>query len=332
MRKGSATPVGTLHSNPGVCRTETMQVMLDCSQGSGLVLGPKLPRGYAITQILPNSVADQCGCVQIGDRLLAINKLYNLDANTIRQILGDNGANSNSHYTLPNPYWVELEIEFDMSDSVIPSQGVFNVKLAQFGNGGLGITVNGTSHGTFVISEVKRGSPAHRTGSLRAGDILLAVDSQQLQHYNVDALLKDRSKDFTMLTINRNSLPDFLFDAQQRCNAIYSNGSNSSKNDYIYGSSNMPKYLEPKNVMSASTLAHPIKAQSCQPEYFTSPSDLDSRQSTPAVATIRRPFLAKQNESACVARTMDNTHSLTTEITEEDLNAMPSFDIDYRQR
>lgn len=86
-------------------------MMLDCSQGSGLIIGPKIATGYTITQIIPGSVAEHSGCIQVGDRLLSINKLYNLDANTIRQILGDNGSNSNSHYQIPNPYWVELEIE-----------------------------------------------------------------------------------------------------------------------------------------------------------------------------------------------------------------------------
>lgn len=305
-----------------------MQVVLDCSQGSGLSIGPKIGQGYAITAIASNSVTDQSGCIQVGDRLLAINKLYNLDATTIRQILGDNNTFPSSHYQIPPPYWVELEIEFDMSDSVIPSQGVFNVKLASVSKGGLGITVNGTSHGTFVISEVKRGSPAHRTGSLRAGDILIAVDAQPLQHYNVDALLKDRTKDFTTLTINRNSLPDFLFDAQPRCNAIYSNCSSAPNNDYnIYGSGSIAKYLEPKNIMSN---LHPIKAQSCQPDYYNVPKENDSRQSTPGTATIRRPF-ARKSESPNPMRAFgkENTQSLTTEIPEDEI---PHFDVDYRQR
>lgn len=145
--------------------------MLDCSQGSGIKIGSKIGQGYTITQIDPDSAADRSGCIQIGDRLLSINKLYNLDANTIRQILGDNSAMNN--YQIPNPYWVEIEIEFDIFDSVIASQGVFNVKLAKVNKSGLGITVNSTSHGTFVISEVKRGSPAHRTGMMQVISIRL---------------------------------------------------------------------------------------------------------------------------------------------------------------
>lgn len=335
--------LGTLHASIGPSHSEIIQVILDCSQGSGLVIGPKSGQGYTITHIIPDSVADHAGCIQAGDRLLSINKLYNLDATTIRQILGDHLTGSKTgtltqYQQVSSPYWVELEIEFDMSDSVIPSQGVFNVKLPKTNKTGLGITVNGTSHGTFVISEVKQGSPAHRIGSLRPGDVLLAVDAQPLQHYNVDALLKDRSKDFTTLTINRHSLPDFLFDAQQRCNVIYSNSPNTNtlKNDYNIYSSAMAvnKYMDDKEgirVMSKPPigLGHMIKAQSCQPDYCNTEDNGDSRQ-------IRRPFLCKGSEQPCVGRSTaaikENTNSMTTEIADEMYNDLEPYDLDYRQR
>lgn len=310
-------------------------------------------QGYTITHIIPDSVADHAGCIQVGDRLLSINKLYNLDATTIRQILGDHHTSNKTgtltqYQQVTSPYWVELEIEFDMSDSVIPSQGVFNVKLPKLNKSGLGITVNGTNHGSFVISEVKQGSPAHRIGSLRSGDILLAVDGQPLQHYNVDALLKDRSKDFTTLTINRNSLPDFLFDAQQRCNAIYSNSPNTNtmKNDYnIYSSATaVNKYMDEKDTMRVINkppigLNHMMKAQSCQPDYCNAEQNDDSRQSTPTInvsSQMRRPFLCKGSEPPCGGRSAsaakENTHSMTTEVADEMYHDLDPYDLDYRQR
>lgn len=287
-------------------------------------------------------MADHAGCIQAGDRLLSINKLYNLDATTIRQILGDHHTGSKTgtltqYQQVSSPYWVELEIEFDMSDSVIPSQGVFNVKLPKTNKTGLGITVNGTSHGTFVLSEVKQGSPAHRIGSLRPGDVLLAVDAQPLQHYNVDALLKDRSKDFTTLTINRHSLPDFLFDAQQRCNVIYSNSPNTKlKNDYNIYSSAMAvnKYMDDKESIRILSkppigMGHMIKAQSCQPDYCNTDDNGESRQ-------MRRPFLCKGSEPPCMGRSTatikENTNSMTTEIADEMYNDLEPYDLDYRQR
>uniref|UniRef100_A0A1B0D227 PDZ domain-containing protein n=1 Tax=Phlebotomus papatasi TaxID=29031 RepID=A0A1B0D227_PHLPP len=231
---------GLVSGSIGLCRSETVQVVLDCSQGSGICLGGPSPcsRGFVIAQIIPDSVADRSGCIQKGDRLLAVNKLYNLDVTTVRQILGDIGYKNLHQKVAPN--WVEVEIEFDMSDSVIPSSGVFNVKLPKHQERSeLGITVNATNSGAFIITDVKPGSAAHRTGSLRAGDILLAVDSQPLQHYNVDALLKENKNEFTTLTIKRTCLPDFLFDAQYRNNFIYSStetriADNNSPSSYGY--------------------------------------------------------------------------------------------------
>lgn len=216
-----------------------------------------------------------------------------------------------------------------MADSVIPSSGVFSVKLAKLNTNGLGITVNATNHGTFVISEVKPGSPAHRTGSLRAGDILLAVDAHTLQHFNVDALLKDNKNDFTTLTIKRNSLPDFLFDAQQRCNTIYGNttspaGVGGGLSESVYG------YKSKLNIGVDGGSA--FKAQSMQPEIYQSADE--SRQSTP-VNQLRRPFLTKAgSEGTCLRRTNvinENTQSLTTEA-DDQYNEMGQFDTDYHQR
>ncbi|KAL9696258.1 hypothetical protein quinque_015543 [Culex quinquefasciatus] len=228
---------GGLHPNVGLCKAETIQLVLDCSQGSGICLGPKTPcgRGFIIAQVVPDSVAERSGCLQKGDRILGVNKMYNLDANTIRQLLGDFGVKTAANHYHNQPQatnWVELELEFDMADSVIPSSGVFNIKLIRQNRCGLGITVNGNNHGSFVISEVKPGSAAHRTGSLRAGDVLLAVDNHPVQHYNLDLLLKESKNEFITLTVKRNSLPDFLFDAQQKTNMLYGS---TEDNAYIYG-------------------------------------------------------------------------------------------------
>lgn len=320
---------GTLHANLGICRSESIQVVLDCSQGSGIIIGSKTTCGrrYTITQILPDSVADRSGCIQKGDRIISINKLYNLDATVIRQILGDLGPRNGGVGTYQGTHWVELEIEFDMADSVIPASGVFNVKLVKFNASGLGLTVNATNHGTYVITEVKPGSPAHRTGSLRPGDILLAVDAHTLQHFNVDSLLKENKSEYTTLTIKRTSLPDFLFDAQQRCNTIYSNTGTSSStgqnDDCMYG-------YKSRTAEGVSFKAHTSGGNgggNQQPEYFQLE---DSRQTTPVQL---RPFLGKKD--ATLGRTIgnENTQSLTTEATDDEpYNDMGTFESDYHQR
>lgn len=236
--------------NLALCRTEQIQIVLDCTQGSGLCLSPQSSNGhgFTVTKILNESMAERSGCFQKGDRIISVNKLYNLDIQSVRQILGDlpTSIQHNNQLNGHGTHWVEIEVEFDMADSVVPASGVFNVKLIKSNKNGLGITVNGkktlffvltssltikcfincigSQHGAFVIAEVKPGSPAHRTGSLRAGDILLAVDSHPIQHYNVDMLLKENKNECITLTVKRNSLPDYLFDSQSRQNvATYAN-------------------------------------------------------------------------------------------------------------
>lgn len=303
-----------------MCRSESIQLVLDCSQGSGLCLAP-LPSSksndrlvYQIVQIVKDSVADRSGCIQKGDRLLAVNKLYSLDLQTVRQLLGDI---KHPNQMLPggqaSANWVELEVEFDMFDSVIPSSGVFNVKLARNGSNGLGITVNATNDGkgstnsvnnngggsggggnpTFVITDVKPGSPAHRTGSLRAGDVLLAVDAYQLQHFNVDALLKDTKGDYTTLTIKRTSLPDFLFDTQQRStNPIYSNATTGGT-VVTSKSCSEPRLDLPRASME--------KQQQQQPLDIYQPLELESPSYSYVphpMTQLRRPYIMGESAAA----------------------------------
>lgn len=334
-----------IHSNGmGICRAETFPVLIDCIQGSGIVLGAPTKNGRAVTiaQIIPDSVADRSGCIQKGDRIVAINKMYNLDVPTMRQLLGDTPQRPTTANAAAN--WLELEIEFDMPDAVVPSSGVYNVKLFRSGKSGLGLSVNGSSHGGFVISDVKPGSPAHRTGSLRAGDILLAVDNHAIQHFNVDSLLKERNgSDFTTLTVKRVMLPDFLFDAQQKMpNHIYSNcplpntnGNNSSEHDLYSSAYVTSKYAEVKYNDCIS-----LKSITPQPEYFRS-SNMDdaSLQSVKMRNNLVAPSNMSTNTwspSSLMGRSfgMVNTQSLTTELPEEetDYNDFAGYDLERYAR
>jgi hypothetical protein len=123
-------------------RTERIQVVLDCTHGSGLCLSmtPQSGSGFAVTKILQDSVAEKSGCIQKGDRIVAVNKLFNLDIQLIRQIMRDTPISFQQQNG--TVHWVELELEFDMivDDS---SRGIFNIKLMKARNSGLGVTVNG---------------------------------------------------------------------------------------------------------------------------------------------------------------------------------------------
>lgn len=257
--------------------------------------------------------------------MLSINKLYNLEASTIRQILGDSVPKAASSHQLTN--WVELEIEFDIVDSVVPSSGVFNVKLAKSNKNGLGITVNGSTHGSFIITDVKPGSPAHRTGSLRSGDILLAVDNLPLQHFNIDSLLKENKNDCTTLTIKRNSLPDFLFDAQQR-NNVYSLDGNSDDSKYKYLTKFGEMRIEDSSNFkgtNVSPVGNNINNNNNQ-DYF----QINSQEN--AIAQIRRPFFSRMTEMNTANRMLESEIQTMDPDSEDPYNDPEFYNIEYPPR
>lgn len=58
---------------------------------------------------------------------------------------------------------------------------------------------------------------------MKVGDILLAIDSHPIQHFNVDVLLKENKNDCITLTIKRNNVNDYIYENQARQNATYAN-------------------------------------------------------------------------------------------------------------
>uniref|UniRef100_A0A8C9EG10 Glutamate receptor interacting protein 2 n=1 Tax=Phocoena sinus TaxID=42100 RepID=A0A8C9EG10_PHOSS len=157
-----------------IVHTETTEVMLCGDPLSGF--GLQLQGGIFATETLsspplvrfiePDSPAERCGLLQVGDRILAINA---------NQLLRDAAL---AHKVL-------LEVEFDVAESVIPSSGTFHVKLPKRRGVELGITISCESESegsTLVISDIKKGSVAHRTGTLEPGDKLLAIDNIRLDN------------------------------------------------------------------------------------------------------------------------------------------------------
>eukprot|EP00063_Salmo_salar_P067598 XP_014042433.1 PREDICTED: glutamate receptor-interacting protein 1-like [Salmo salar] len=82
----------------------------------------------------PDSPAERCGILQIGDRILSINGIPTEDSTLeeTNQLLRDSSITSK----------VSLEIEFDVAESVIPSSGTFHVKLPKKPGVELGITIS----------------------------------------------------------------------------------------------------------------------------------------------------------------------------------------------
>ncbi|XP_029139780.1 glutamate receptor-interacting protein 1 isoform X2 [Protobothrops mucrosquamatus] len=173
-----------------VVHTETTEVVLtaDPIVGFGIQLQGSvfatetLSSPPLISYIEADSPAEKCGILQIGDRILAINGILTEDStfDEANQLLRDSSITSK----------VTLEIEFDVAESVIPSSGTFHVKLPKRHNVELGITISSPSSrkpgDPLVISDIKKGSVAHRTGTLELGDKLLAIDNIRLDNCSME--------------------------------------------------------------------------------------------------------------------------------------------------
>ncbi|KAK1902198.1 Glutamate receptor-interacting protein 1, partial [Dissostichus eleginoides] len=103
--------------------------------------------------LLLYQVIFRCGLLQVGDRLLSINGIPTEDGTLeeANQLLRD-AALTNK---------VSLDIEFDVA--VSKKQGE-----------------------PLIISDIKKGSMAHRTGTLEPGDKLLAIDNIRLENCSKD--------------------------------------------------------------------------------------------------------------------------------------------------
>uniref|UniRef100_A0A2K6MAQ8 Glutamate receptor interacting protein 2 n=1 Tax=Rhinopithecus bieti TaxID=61621 RepID=A0A2K6MAQ8_RHIBE len=168
-----------------IVHTETTEVVLCGDPLSGF--GLQLQGGIFATETLsspplvcfiePDSPAERCGLLQIGDRVLSINGIATEDGTMeeANQLLRDAAL----------AHKVVLEVEFDVAESVIPSSGTFHVKLPKKRGVELGIVISSASRKRgepLIISDIKKGSVAHRTGTLEPGDKLLAIDNIRLDN------------------------------------------------------------------------------------------------------------------------------------------------------
>ncbi|XP_043978472.1 glutamate receptor-interacting protein 2-like isoform X2 [Gambusia affinis] len=167
-----------------VVHVETSEVVLTGDPLNGF--GVQLQGGIFATETLsapplirfiePDSSAERCGLLQVGDRLLSINGIPTEDGTLeeANQLLRD-AALTNK---------VALEIEFDVAESVVPSSGTFHVKLPKKRGVELGLTISASKKPgePLIISDIKKGSMAHRTGTLEPGDKLLAIDNIRLEN------------------------------------------------------------------------------------------------------------------------------------------------------
>ncbi|XP_031414043.1 glutamate receptor-interacting protein 1 isoform X2 [Clupea harengus] len=207
-----------------VVHTETTEVTLvsDSIMGFGIQLQggvfatETLTSPPLIAYIDPDSPAERCGILQIGDRILSINGIPTEDSTLeeANQLLRDSSITNK----------VTLEIEFDVAESVIPSSGTFHVKLPKKPGVELGITISSPSSrkpgDALIISDIKKGSVAHRTGTLELGDKLLAIDNIRLENCSMEDAVQilQQCEDLVKLKIRKDE--DNSVDEQEVSGAI----------------------------------------------------------------------------------------------------------------
>uniref|UniRef100_A0A674B0N0 Glutamate receptor interacting protein 2a n=1 Tax=Salmo trutta TaxID=8032 RepID=A0A674B0N0_SALTR len=190
-----------------VVHVETSDVVL---RGDPLLgFGVQLQGGVFATETLsappvirfiePDSPAERCGLLQVGDRLLLINRIPTEDGTLeeANQLLR-NAALANK---------VTLEVEFDVAESVVPSSGTFHVKLPKRRGVELGITISASKRPekALIISDIRKGSIAHRTGTLEPGDRLLAIDNVRLENCTMEDAMHvlQQAEDMVKLRIQK---------------------------------------------------------------------------------------------------------------------------------
>ncbi|XP_050676363.1 glutamate receptor-interacting protein 1 isoform X2 [Leptidea sinapis] len=194
----------------GVCRTESLNIQLEVPPGhsSGLLVHED-NSSLVISHIAPQSPSYRSGCLQVRDRVMSINGHENLSLDVANEIL--QRRNDSQH-----PKYLTLNVEFSMPNTIEASSGVFNVKLAKT-TAGLGITITGckqkllSNEEPMVISDIKPGSVAHRSGALAPGDQLLAINGQPLHNLSLDTafnILQNSSEDIITLKIRKRDLTE----------------------------------------------------------------------------------------------------------------------------
>ncbi|CAI9715928.1 receptor-interacting 1 isoform X9 [Octopus vulgaris] len=200
-----ASTVTSVMPNNQICHTEVVEVILyHDHRGPGITLSggifstTVLTEPPVISYVEPGSAADRSGVIQEGDRIISINgqELVDKTFDEANTLLKESGTRC------------LLEIEFDVTESVLPSSGTFVVKLPRRSYG-LGITVNAPNNrkptDPLIITDVRRGSVANRCGSIQPSDKLLAINDIRMEPCCADeaANLLETADDIIVLKIRR---------------------------------------------------------------------------------------------------------------------------------
>jgi C-terminal processing protease CtpA/Prc len=166
-----------------LCHPETMRVQLKSDDiGFGLSLhggvSGKRYRPIKIAVIEDGGPAALAGVLQVGDRIVSLNGV-NVDgvatAHQALKLVQEGGD------------VLDMEVIFDVTDAVVPTSGTFDVKMVKTSSLNLGITINGSDkrEDNIWISSLKKGGIACRMGTLKPGDVILAINGQSMEDCNL---------------------------------------------------------------------------------------------------------------------------------------------------
>ncbi|TGZ59450.1 hypothetical protein CRM22_009066 [Opisthorchis felineus] len=178
-------------SRPELCRSEEVEVCLEpddslgygftlCAAGQSSLQDSQLIRFPVVDRVDVGGSAYKSGVIQEGDRVITINGLSTLNR-TVEELTNE--------FLTPEAAQTRLSLrltlvtQYSVADTVVPSSGVFDVKLVRRA-ANLGINLQASikkqEGQPLLISKVIPGSVASRSGSINPGDILLAVNGVSL--------------------------------------------------------------------------------------------------------------------------------------------------------
>ncbi|KAF6776362.1 hypothetical protein AHF37_04503 [Paragonimus kellicotti] len=221
MKQRSITKsLTSLHSTrPELCRCEEVEVCLEpdeesmdygltlSTSGQGSTRDSQLIRFPIVDHVRPGSPAYKAGVIQEGDRVISMNGQTTLNR-TIEDLTNE--------FLRPDPnvrhrhsLRLMLVTQYSVADTVVPSSGVFDVKLVRRA-ANLGINLQASikkqDGQPLLISKVIPGSVASRSGSISPGDILLAVNGIYLSSCSLSEairLLQSPTEEIVMLRVQK---------------------------------------------------------------------------------------------------------------------------------
>ncbi|KAI0989205.1 hypothetical protein GJ496_001461 [Pomphorhynchus laevis] len=175
-------------NSPTLISTERITLLLKANRFKdlGIRLYLPYPNFYQIPSIIceitANGSAARSGVIQCGDRILKINRHPTTNF-LISQLQIEEYDDD----------FVQLELEFNVSDSISLSTGIFNVKLYKCAQD-IGISCMYSDevddHNYPLVVDVVKGGIAYRSGMIQAGYILMAVNNKSVKLKSLTYIFK----------------------------------------------------------------------------------------------------------------------------------------------